>query len=218
MERIIALLIMLNLFPGSCKAQFYIAPVVGFQTDLNNRNSFKQINSAVLFGIRKSRHYELMFLAQKAWPHLYNSRDSSFSPNPALPVYATAKKTIRPSSYSLAIGHRISLIGVKSRNIFSLVFYSGITFQKIAVTYQYNKNDYTILNPDKTQERTGFFLSGGMEYMRLLKNGRLFVQLNAATPPLAKEINYPSSFGLIAPLSLNAGYSIPIKKSRHEKK
>jgi hypothetical protein len=217
MKKIIALLITISLFDGYCVAQFYIEPVIGYQIDLNNKNRFEQINSAVQCSFKKSKNYEFVLQLQKSWPLPFFSNDSSFSQNPALPVYANAKKTIRPASSLFAIGHRITVTGKNSSNIFLVVLYTGITSQKIQVSYQYDKSNYTILNPDQTQERVGIIFSGGLEYMRLLKNGRLFIQLNFVTEPVGKKIKYPSSFDFIAPLSLNAGYSIPIKKNKHEK-
>ena len=68
-----------------------------------------------------------------------------------------------------------------------------------------------ILNPDKTINATGLFISGGFEYMRQIKNNRLFVDLNFSSPP-GYNNKYPSSFNLMAPVTLNIGYSIKISK------
>lgn len=216
MRKIFILAITLNLIGFYCKAQFYIEPIVGYQLDLNNQNKFKQINTAVQFTFRKNRHYELIFLLQKTWPSKSLSGDAAFSLNPALPIYTNAQKTIRASYFSLAVGHRITIVGGKTNNIFSVILYAGLNVQRFAVTYKYDKNNYTILNPDQTQQLGGLYLSGGFEYMRKLKNGRFFTQLVIASPP-ARKIKYPASFDFVAPLSLNAGYSVLIKKSKHEK-
>ena len=216
MRKIVALLISVWLFAFACKAQFYIEPIVGYQLDLNSNNKFKQLNTAVQFSFRKNRHYELTVLLQKTGFSKYVSGDSSFTLNPALPLYANAAKTIRPSSFSVAVGHRFTIVGGKTNNIFSFILYSGLNVQRFAVAYKYDKSNYTILNPDKTITLAGIYLSGGFEYMRKLKNGRFFTQLVVASPP-ARKIKYPSSFGLMAPLSLNAGYSIFIKKTKHAK-
>lgn len=216
MKKITALIIILNLLALNCAAQFYIEPVAGFQLDVNNPNSFKQVNTAVQSAFRKSRHYEIILLLQKTWPVTYTSQDSAFSTNPALPVYAHAKKTICAASFSLAVGHRLTIIGGKTNGVFSVLLYSGLNIQRFAVAYQYDKTNYTILNPDRTLNIDGFFISGGLEYLRLLKKGRLFTQLIVATPP-ARQLKYPASFGLMAPFSLNAGYSIMIKNTKHGK-
>ena len=62
-----------------------------------------------------------------------------------------------------------------------------MSYQKIGVSYEYDKDNFIILNPDQTIERLGLYLSAGVEYMRLLKNGRIFIRLTAATPPAAKK-------------------------------
>lgn len=201
----------LLLFIAGSKAQVYLEPFTGYQTDLNS-NDFKQINTGLQCSFKKSRGYEFVLQLQKSWPLNFVAADSSFTPNPALPVYASTKKTIRPAALSFAIGHRIKVAGKKTANIFSILIYTGITYQNIKVNYQYDKSNYTVLNPDKTQSRAGFFMSGGAEYMRQFKNGRIFFQLIAASPPVGKKIKYPSSFNFMAPLAFNAGYSIPFKK------
>lgn len=219
MRKIISLLIVFNLVSGFCFAQVYIEPVVGYQFDLNNsKNKFKQINTGLQLSLKTTKVYEVIFLLQKGWSVASVSNDSSFSLNPSLPLYANAEKTIRPSSFSFSVGHRFVIAGKKSNDIFSILLNTGITYQKISVGYNYDKNNYTILNPDQTQKRWAAFISAGVEYMRLLKTGRLFGQINFSSPPTGKKINYPSSFKFMAPLSINAGYSILLKKNKHAKK
>ena len=216
MKKIFALVIALCLFTVGSKAQFYIEPIVGYQYDLNGKNKFKQLNTAIQCSFRKNRHYELTVLLQKTWPSKYLSSDSSFTLNPSLPLYASAAKTIRPSAFSAAVGHRFTIVGGKTNNIFYVILYAGLNVQRFAVAYQYDKNNYTVLRPDKTITIAGVYISGGFEYMHKLKNGRLFTQLVVASPP-ARKIKYPASFSLMAPLGFNAGYSIFIKKTKHGK-
>jgi hypothetical protein len=89
--------------------------------------------------------------------------------------------------------------------------YTGVMIQKTTVNYTYDKTNYIVLNPDQTRSFTGPFFSAGLEYMREIKGGRLFAELNFSTPPAVKQ-SYPSSFGPAAPASLNIGYSIKISK------
>ncbi|MEO6000598.1 MAG: hypothetical protein ABIN89_27365 [Chitinophagaceae bacterium] len=217
MKKVITLMLSVFVFAGNGNAQLYLEPVIGFQTDLINSSHFNQLNSAIQVGLKKSKYYELIFQLQINWPISIYSHDSSFSQNPAVPLFANAKKTMQPFALSIAAGNRTPMLGRNTNNIISLIAYGGVAYQKIIVTYQYDKSNYIILNPDKSQKRIGVFLSCGVEYMRLLKNGRAFIQVIIATPPVGKEMNYPSSFSFIAPLSLNAGYSIPIKRNRHGK-
>jgi hypothetical protein len=216
MKQIITLVITVILFTVYGTAQVYIEPVIGYQTDLNNKKSFQQINSAVQLAYKVSKYYGLVVQLQKGWALASTAADFAFSANPALPVTIAAKKTMRPSALSFTIGHRITVAGKNSANIFSVILYSGVTAQKIAVTYEYDKNNYTILNPDQTQKRISGIFSGGVEYMRLLKIGRLFAQFIAASEPVGKKIKYPSSFDFMAPMAFNIGYSIPVKNYKHE--
>jgi len=123
--KIITVLIAVNLFAGCCIAQIYIAPFAGYQVDFNNKGNFKQANSGVQFNfkVKRTNRYELILELQKNWPIAFHSNDSSFSSNPAQPIYANAKKTILPSSYSLAAGHRFSIFGIHTSNIFSFLLY-----------------------------------------------------------------------------------------------
>jgi hypothetical protein len=217
MKKIMALLITANVFTAGTLAQVYIEPAVGYQTDLNNKKGFKLLNTALQCSWKISKRYEFLVQLRKGLPFPSVFNDSSFTANPVLPVCASAKKTIRPSDLSFALGHRIKVAGKNTGNVLSVILYSGITSQKIMVNYRYDKNNYTILNPDQTQKRFSVFFTGGAEYMRVIKENRFFVQLLFATGPLQTKVFYPSSFRFITPLSFNAGYSVKIKKSKHEK-
>jgi hypothetical protein len=211
MKKVLPLLIALGLFAGKVSAQIYVEPVIGYQLDMNN-NGFKLVSSAVQLALQKSRRYELIFLLQKSWPLAITSNDSAFTANSSLPVYTAAEKTILPGSFAVSIGHRFVLAGANGLNRFSLLVNTGLTAQKIKVRYRYDKSNYTILNPDQTQNRFSVFISGGVEYMRLLKSGRIFFQTVVSSPPAGKPIKYPSTFKFMAPLNFNIGYSILIKK------
>jgi hypothetical protein len=47
MRKITTLIIALIFFAINCVAQIYIAPVIGYQIDLNNKKRLNQINSAI---------------------------------------------------------------------------------------------------------------------------------------------------------------------------
>jgi hypothetical protein len=206
-------LIILTLFVTSTKGQLYIEPIAGFQHDMNN-HGFNQINTALQLSFKKNKQYELILLLQKGWGLPTKSTDAAFSLNPALPLMANAAKTIRPSAISFAIGHRIVVAGNKSPDRLAVLIYTGISFQHIKVDYLYDKINYTILNPDRTINRSGFYVAGGFEYMKMTKTGRVFVQLMVASPPTGKKSGYPASFHAMAPVSLYVGYSIPVKEKR----
>jgi hypothetical protein len=203
------LLIIIALFPKSSFCQIFIEPFAGYQTDMNNTKT-KLLNTGLQLAI-KIRKYEFLVQLQKNWPRSFNYVDSSYTTNTSLPLNAAAMKTIRTSSFSFAIGNRIKIAGKKTKNSFFLKVYTGIMYQKMGVSYQYDKTNYILLNPDKTEEKTGFFVSGGLEYMRQFSFGRLFFDLNFSSPPTG-NFKYNESYNLMAPLSLSIGYSIKLSK------
>ena len=217
MKKILILLIILQTIAHYAKAQTNVETFLGWQRDLKG-GDFKQLNTGVQFSFKESLDYEFILQLQRSWPVELVSNDSAFTPNTDLPLYASAKKSIRPAANSFALGHRIAVAGKKTANIFFIIIYTGIRFQRIAVEYEYDRDNYTVLNPDKTLTRAGIYLSGGAEYMRVLKNGRLFCQLTASTESLQRKKKYPLSFSSMAPLAFNAGYSFHIKKKVNEKK
>ncbi len=210
MNKVIALLIGL-LFFYNCDAQFYVEPILGYQIDLNKNSKLKQLNTAINICWKARPKYELILQVQRSWPSSYKSSDASYTTNPALPLYAAANKNISPSALSLLIGHRIKLAGRSSNNSLFVNLSAGVSHQQIKVNYSYDKNNYTILNPDKSVNETGLCVSGGIEYMRTLKTGRVFTQLLFGGF-IHEETNYPNSFYFLVPVSLNVGYSIPISK------
>lgn len=210
MKKVIPILLLIALIASNCKAQLYIEPVAGFQHDLN-KPGFNQVNTALQLSLKKSRQYEFVLLLQRAWALPTKSTDLAFSLNPTLPLMTYAAKTILPAAVSIAIGHRIAVAGDYSSNKLSILLFTSFTFQHIRVNYLYDKENYTILNPDRTLNRSGIYVAGGIEYMKMTKTGRVFVQLLVASPPSGKESTYPASFHAMAPVSLHVGYSIPFK-------
>ena len=196
--------------PAPATGQVYLEPFAGYQKDLNNPG-FHLLNTGLQLAYKKGRHYELIFQLQKSWPGARRSNDSSFTLNPALPLYTTAAKKISPAAYTAGVGHRLKILGRKTNNSVFVKIYTGVVYQHLAVDYQYDRTNYTILNPDKTLNGAGLFLSGGLEYMRQLGAGRLLAELNFSTPPLTGKRSYPYSFNFMAPFSINIGYSILLK-------
>ena len=213
----IAFFITFTLLETNCAAQTYLEPISGYQVDPNYSSRFQQINTGAQIAFRKSRRYEFILRLQKSWALPYHSSDSSFTANPALPLYSPALKTIEPGAWYLTIDHRF-ILGSKSKNHqFSILLLTGLTSQNLKVTYQYDKNNYIILNPDKTQQVSSLSIGTGFEYMRRFKDNRLFVRLTIDAPLAGGSINYPSSFTYMSPIAFNAGYSVLIKKKKDEK-
>ena len=208
--RTLIFLLIIGLTPLLLCSQIYIEPAAGYQFDVNNDHS-RHFNSELRFSFKKGKLYEFMLKVQKSWPVSSGYVDSSFSVNPNLPLYSPANKTIHTSSFSIAAGNRFKVLGMRSKNSLFVTIFTGVAFQQFDVSYKYDKANYTILNPDQTAKEGGLFVTGGLGYMRQLKNSRFIFEINIASPPAAK-INYPSSFNLMSPLSFNIGYSIRIKK------
>lgn len=193
------------------QAQIYMEPFAGFQLDANNTNPrFKQVNSGIQFGFKSKGTHELVFQLQHSWPVAFISSDSAFTANTALPLYVNAAKKIQPSSFSAAVMNRFAVAGGNTENTLYVVLTTGVVYQKIKVNYTYDKSNYSILNPDKTQERTRAYFGFGILYMRQLKKGRFFTELDFNTPPVGPKIKYPSTFKFMAPAALNIGYSFKI--------
>jgi len=210
MKRTLSLLVVIVvLLPKLSFSQLYIEPFAGYQKNLNSPKN-NLLNTGVQLAF-KLKNYEFLFQIQKSWPQSINGVDSSYTTNTSLPISAPAYKTINTSAFTFAIGNRFKIAGRKTKNSYFIKFYTGIMSQNNAVKYDYDKANYIILNPDKTINVTGIFVSGGFEYMRQIKNNRLFVELNFSSPP-SGNIKYPSSFNLMAPITLNVGYSIKISK------
>lgn len=201
----------------SSYAQKFIEPVIGFQVDPNNSGKFKLLNTGIQLAFKESRRYEMVIRMQKCWGLNYHSSDSSFTTNQALPLYAPANKTILPGEWYLSLDHRFILKSRNTNHQFYILLLTGLTFQNLQVTYQYDKNDYTILNPDKTLKGSGLLIGTGFEYMRSFKNNRLFFRLTADALQIGGKIKYPSSFTYMSPVAFNAGYSVLIKKKKHAK-
>ncbi|HVM86717.1 MAG TPA: hypothetical protein VMT76_00920 [Puia sp.] len=210
MNKSFFLIIMIAILaPFISLSQFYVEPFAGYQKDMNNyKSSF--FNSGVQ-AVFKMRKYELLLQLQKNFPGSWNAVDSAFTLNTSLPLYAPAQKNISISFFSVAFGNRFRIVGKDTGACLVVKLYTGLMFQKISVKYEYDKNDYTVLNPDQSQNADGIFVSAGLEYMWQFKKSRFFADLNFSTPPW-ENLRYPSSYNLMAPLSFNIGYSFMISK------
>ena len=209
MKKIFSLILIVVLLPAISFCQFYLEPFLGYQKDMNNFKT-NLLNTGIQFAY-KIKKYEILFQLQKDWPGIRHGVDSSFTLNTSLPLYSPASKEISISSFACAIGNRVKMIGKNLGSCLFIKLYTGVMIEKANITYSYDKSNYTILNPDQTQDVTGFFVSIGLEYMWQFSNGRIFCDLNFSTPPWAK-LNYPSSYNLLAPVSFNVGYSFQVSK------
>lgn len=208
-------IICLVLSASDCSAQIYLEPILGGRVALGNTAyNFFQVNIGAQYTVSKSRYYEIILQAMLSMPIATKGTNQAYTLNPALPLSTDVVKTIKPYTFSFSLGHRIILAGAESPNQFALLLYSGLVNENIVVSYAYDKENYIILNPDKSQERISLFISAGLEYMHQLPKGRIFGQVTVATPPFGGSIKYPATFTYISPLNLNIGYSIPLEKNK----
>lgn len=121
-------MITLHTIAQNAKAQANVEPFVGLQRDLNG-GKFNQLNTGVQLSLKQSAAYEFIVQLQRSWPVALVSQDSAFTTNTDLPVYAGAKKSIRPAANSFALGHRIAVAGKNTANVFFIIIYTGIRFQ-----------------------------------------------------------------------------------------
>ena len=201
------------LFFTKLQAQFYLEPIVGFQVDLNNNGKYKGINSGVNFDWRVNRRFELLFQMQRTNPFIKKSNDSAFTTNPALPVYSPEAKKISINQLTFSVGVRLKIAGWKNKNSVYVLLNLGGGDGHVNVKYNYDKTNYTILNPDQPHQYAGLYFSHGLEYLHQLNNGaRWFAQMHISALTQSRY-DYPNSFNSYIPLTFNVGYSIPIKRS-----
>ncbi|MFN8252732.1 MAG: hypothetical protein U0V75_12745 [Ferruginibacter sp.] len=209
-------LLLLQVFVLAGYSQVYLEPFTGFQFDMNNTSPhFKQVNTGLSCSFKSRGSYELVLQLNHSLPLAVTSSDSAFTTNLSLPLYAAAKEKINPSSTSFALVHRIAITGKKSVNTLYATISIGVVYQELRVSYAYDKANYSILNPDKTQNRSNIYGGVGLLFIHQLKKNRLFAEIAFNTPPAGPKIKYPSSFKFMAPAALNLGYSFTIKNKRN---
>jgi hypothetical protein len=200
---------------NTCFTQTYFDVFTGYQTDLNNRNyHFNMINSGVQLRLKKNWHYEMILQLQKSWGVATNSSTAAFTIDPALPLQSAAHRTITPSFASFSLGNKFVITRKHFPGSIGFLVYGGFCYQQLKVKYNSDKINYTVLNPDRTQEGGGIFFSVGMEYLKEIKNGRIFFQVLASPQPLMNHVGKDVSFNFMAPLSFNAGYSFMIQNKK----
>jgi hypothetical protein len=210
MKRVLLFLLSLLLVQNAF-AQFSLEPYFGYQKDINNsRYHFSQVNTGLQFSYALSKSSDLLLQIQASWPNTTNRTDSLFTTNPALPLYFTADNTIKPRSWYFGIGQRFNLKEWQHKHTLYGVYYTGINLQKITVHHPQAKDDYTILNPDQSSQKTGPYLSGGIGYKRSITGGQLLAQLTLSTEPLGKDGPAYATYNFLAPLALNVIYSIKL--------
>ena len=199
-------------------SQNYIEPFLEFRT---NKSIEKTNNPAVILhqiytGIQlskiKSHRFEYAFQLGFGLPISHKRADSSFTLNTNLPVYMKANKTISVFSTSIYYVQKYLLVDVKEKDKLNFLINTGFTYRNLKITYDYDKTNYTILNPDKTQSLLGVSVGMGFQYTHIIKNNRLFIQAYMDFPLIRPKTNYPGVLKTIVPLTTAIGYSLKQKK------
>ena len=208
-------------------AQKYIEPIVAYRISLKDVNNIsmdqkaitalKQIHTIIQLATKKSKKYEHAFQLNIGIPINTNFIDSSFTTNPALPLYKSANKTLSSFSVfsSFIPNYKIISFTKKDRlNFFGVI---GIGFQKINVSYDNDINNYTILNPDKTISLVGVQFGFGFQYIHSFAKGRIFLQSQLDFPILTKRNKYPTPLKSLLPTGIALGYSFELKNKKDAK-
>lgn len=200
-------------------SQTYIEAFTGYQKDINNRKyNFNMINSGLQISWKKSRTYELFVQIQRGWALKNSSPETFYTASPSLPLTSNGIKTISPSTATFSLGHRFTVTGKNFNGSINILLQAGLAYQKIKVSYNNDKQNYTVLNPDNTQRKSGYFIATGIEYSKQLTKGRIFFQTLIGPQPWFGRLPKNISFNMMAPLSLNAGYSYMIKSKKRNGK
>lgn len=212
------LLFLLSLFFSSISfSQKFIEPIIGLAANRKTTNGIDANIKQFVIGLQvctvKKKKFEYGFRLEAGLPQAFKSFDSSFTLNPNLSLYKSAGKTVRKTSLSFILFQHFKLFSITKKDKFSLLFNSGVSFQKTSFRYDYDKINYVILNPDKTFEQVGLQLGIGFQYLYSLKNGRIFLQGLLNFPIISKKYSYPTIYKGLVSQSINVGYSVPLKNN-----
>lgn len=194
------------LYSGQLTAQITVEPYLGYSVDVHNREHFSQVNTGVYLGFINQPSYKMLVSFQGSFPVFpHTGADNAFTPDPGLPLNSIARRKTSAQALSVALSHRFRIGGRYKKNAFSAVLNFGVASHNIRVRYyDYDKENYTVLNPHIHHKKGGVFFGAGVHYDHKFKDGRLFAQFMAGSPLLIKWNQY--YYKTLAPLSLNIGY------------
>lgn len=194
----------------SASAQKYIEPIVGYQVSPKENYIFSQLNAGVQWVLLNKKKKPFFLKITASLPIADKSLDSAYTTNINLPVINQVQKIIKPFGFELSIGKRLIIPPTGKYNKCSFIFSAGIAYQRLQVENNFDRKNYDLLNPDITISRFGGLVGFQFEYMRILKNGRLFLQTGITSSPISKRKSNQNSFKFLVPIAFNLGYSIKI--------
>jgi len=206
----------LLLFPFLCRAQHTIEPYIGYNVDVNNKGAFSQFNIGLQYPMINKPTYQMLIGARVGLPlNRQAGVSAAYTFDQTLPLRTDVDYTTQWHAYSILFENRFRVASwANHKNNISLIINIGFTHQRISAKHgSYNRDKYTILNPQRTATTTGAFVGSGIQYKRATPAGHFFLQLNFASPPIAKRLdsyyyNSPASLGLYM------GYIINFKKRK----
>lgn len=198
----------------NAQSQNSIEPYIGISSDQENNYKFKQANIGLQLVVLDHKVYNMLFTFQGGLPvNKSTGIDKAYALNSELPLVADAYRETKVSSFSFGFMHRFKVATWQQKNSVSLFVSTNFLHQHIKTDYEYNKTEYTILNPHRNYKKNGFNLNFGVMYAYWLNNGhRLFAQGVVSTPATNKSSDDLHGYKSIAPIALHLGYAIKFKK------
>jgi hypothetical protein len=217
MQKIILIYFLTCLIIFSASAQLtYIEPFLGYKINMSSKVGentsvvLHQIYTGVQLSRAKRENYEYACQLSIGIPIAKKYFDSSFTLNTSLPLYAPANKMVKAFSVSTSFIQKLKLFYLTKNDKVNLLINTGLTFQNLKVSYGNDKNNYVILNPDKTQNSFGVSVGLGLQCIHTLKKGRVFIQSDANLPILTKRNKYPTLLKALYPFTISTGYSFEL--------
>lgn len=205
-------LFLLLLLPFFTKAQRALEPYIGYGIDVNNKPFLSQASFGLQYPLINKPIYQLLICITGGLPINKNSgSNQAYASDPAYPLSKNMGYETKLYSAMLYIGNRFKVISWSKSSI-SVFVSAGVGRQRIQVNHEaYDRDKYTILNPQQSFNVENLLMGGGLQYKYHLSAGYLFVQPETSSILFVKksELNH---FRQPVILSVNFGYGIEFKK------
>ncbi len=185
----------------------------GISKDINNSKiSFYHIPLSLMWKPGKKEFSPLVELNYSV-PLTAKSNVNAYTLNPNLAEKVTLTENITPRLFSAAFGFAIQLVSRNQNSLYLDLFPFGILSQKIKIQYKnYDRENYEVLNPDVTVNKTIFELAAAVVYNFNISKRNLMVMLHIQTGTSDHDGDYKLSYNPIVPLQLTFGYNFYYKK------
>lgn len=199
--------------PATLAGQVTLEPMLGYHTDINNRENFRQISIAVQFTLINKPVYQMLVGLSAGIPaSRQKGTDIAYSPSPGAALEMPVNFQASLAAQAIQLSNRVKLFSWQQKNTLSVFAYAGLVHYKIKVAYkEYDTGLYSLLNPHRNLEQTGPFLGGGIQCKRKLAGGHIFLQTDICSPPAVERVN---NYNYTSPalFSVRTGYQFTIHK------